>query len=129
MDRILERLSFLEQVVAGNPEGDAIASTLKLMRAGVGTYGEPLHIAARLKVAEKFLKNENVSKDDISRCIIQSLALRDSMNISAITREVVTMRGRASRRIIRSRIKALEDRGFVKKLDGKVPVYQLNMDQ
>jgi len=125
MDQILERLSLLENMVAGSPEGGAIAATLRLMRAGVGAYGEPLKIAARLKSAEGVLKDAAVSKDDISRCIVQSLALRESLNISALTREVEAMRGKASRRIIRDRLKQLEEKGLIEKIDGKVPKYKL----
>lgn len=125
MDRILERLSLLEGAMMGSPDGEAMATTLKLMRAGIGAYGEPLKVAARLKVAERALRDGAVAKDDISRCIVQSLALRDSLNISAITREVEAMRGRASRRIIRDRLKLLEGRGLLARIDGKVPKYRL----
>ena len=125
MDRILERLAYLEGMMMGNPEGEAIATTLKLMRAGIGAYGEPLKVASRLKSAEKILRDEKVAKDDISRCIVQSLALRELQNISAITREVEAMRGRASRRIIRERLRMLEGRGLLEKINGKVPRYRL----
>jgi len=125
MDRILERLSVLEGAMLSSPEGEAIASTLRLMRAGIGAYGEPLKVASRLKVADRALKDESIAKDDISRCILQSLALRESLNISAITREVESMRGKASRRIIRDRLKLLEGRGLVDKTDSKTPKYRL----
>jgi hypothetical protein len=125
MDRILERLSYLEGIMMGNPDAEALSTTLKLMRAGIGAYGEPLKVAARLKNAERILRDATIAKDDISRCIIQSLALRESLNISAITREVESMRGKASRRIVRDRLLSMVERGLVKKVEGKVPKYQM----
>lgn len=53
--------------------------------------------------------------DDISRVIIQSLALRGSMNISQLTREVKAQRGKASRKTVRIKLKALMEKGLVEK--------------
>ncbi len=46
--------------------------------------------------------------------IIQSLSVKDRMNISELTRSVRRIRGTASRRIIINRIKKLERMGLVK---------------
>ncbi len=88
-------------------------------------YGEPLKIAARLKDAQAFLQQKAIAQDDISRCVIQALAVKGPLNISAITRQVSAMRGKASRRIVRQRVQKLHQQGILVKMDDKTPTYEL----
>jgi hypothetical protein len=125
LDEILARLKLLEELILEKPEFEALSAALRLTRAGIGMYGEPLRIAARLKSAQEYLQRKPIAQDDISRCIIQALAMKGPLNISAITRQVASMRGRASRRIVRERIKRLQDRGVLMRTDGKTPTYDL----
>jgi hypothetical protein len=125
LDQILDRLKLLEELILEKPEFEGLSAALRLTRAGIGMYGEPLKIAARLKSVQEYLQRKPIAQDDISRCIIQALAMKGSLNISAITRQVASMRGRASRRIVRERIKKLLDQGVLMRTDGKTPTYDL----
>ena len=53
-------------------------------------------------------------KDSISRDIVKVLFERDGQNISQITEKLKDMRGTASRRIVRERLKGLEGKGVVR---------------
>ena len=66
-------------------------------------------------------------KDHISREIVRVLMERSRQNISQITELVRSKRGTASRRIIRERIKELEEKEIiVKNLKGKTYAYSIS---
>jgi hypothetical protein len=125
LDQILHRLDLLEELILEKPEYEGLATALRLTRVGIGMYGEPLKIAARLRSAEVYLHQKPIAQDDISRCIVQAVAVKGALNISAITRQVTSMRGKASRRIVRERVKKLQEQGVLLKANGKVPLYEL----
>jgi len=65
-------------------------------------------------------------KDQISRDIVRVLLDKTDLNISQITENVRSKRGTASRRIIRERLKELEEKDIVQKqIKGKIYVYRL----
>jgi len=126
---ILQRLDFLEKLILEKPEYADMAASLQLTKVGIGLYGEPLRIASRLKAAQEYLRQKPIAQDDISRCVVQALAMKGALNVSAITRQVATMRGKASRRIVRDRVQRLVKQGVLLKKEGRVPVYELVEDK
>lgn len=125
LDRIIHRLDLLEKLVLEKPEYEGLTAALQLTRVGIGMYGEPLKVASSLKSAERFLHQKMIAQDDISRCVVQALAVKGSLNISAITRQVAAMRGKASRRIVRGRMEKLVRQGILLKAEGQIPTYRL----
>ena len=66
-------------------------------------------------------------KDPISKDIIKVLVDKNGQNISQITEGLRSRRGRASRRIVREKLKALEEQGIVEqKEEGAVPFYYIS---
>jgi len=127
LDVLIRRLENLTRILMENPEYVELALFTRLFSLSMKAYNEPLKILSRIRAAERILKDAAIRRDEISRCIIQALALRGPLNISAITREVRAMRGKASRRIVRDRLKILRDRGIVKSVEGFGKKFDLQM--
>ncbi len=125
LDTIMSRLETIERVLSDSLERPELASTISNLRAGVLLVKEPISALERLSAATKYLHQRSVEKDEISRIIIQTLALRGPQNTSQIERAVREARGHASRRIIRTRIQSLINEGIVQAGKGQGAVYEL----
>ena len=108
---VLDRLEKLESMVLDQrryEEAYMLSVLVKILK--MGSY--PLELSndiKRLMKVQEWLGVERI-KDDIIRAILEVLALKGPMNISTLTREV---RRKASRRIIRNKIKELVRRGIL----------------
>jgi hypothetical protein len=122
---IMSRLETIERILSDSLEHPALASTVSNLRAGVLLVKEPIAALERLSAASKYLHRRSVEKDELSRLIIQTLALNGPQNTSQIERALREARGHASRRIVRSRLRGLTDDGIVQVEKGKGTVYKL----
>jgi len=125
LDHIIKRLDTIETVMVNSQQNPELSSLLSDLKVGVSLYSEPLKAIKRLYDARKFLKTREVERDELSRLIIQALALRGELNISQLERELRSARGTASRRIIRTRLAKLEKDGVVKLVEGWGRKYKL----
>lgn len=125
LDTIIKRLDTIEAAVAASQQTSQLSGVLSDLRSGIALYSEPLKAIQRLYDARRFLKIQAVEKDEISRLIVQSLAMRGELNVSQIERAVRAQRGSASRRIIRQRLKALQQSGVVEPTPGSGHKYKL----
>jgi Fic family protein len=122
---IMSRLETIERILSDSLEHPELASTVSNLRAGVLLVKEPIAALERLSAARKYLHQRSVEKDELSRLIIQTLALEGPQNTSQIERALREARGHASRRIVRSRLRRLIDEGIVQPEKGKGTVYKL----
>ena len=125
LDTIMSRLATIEQVLSESLEHPELASTISGLRAGVLLVKEPITALERLSTASKYVRRRSVEKDEISRLIIQTLALKGPQNTSQIERAIREARGHASRRIIRSRIQNLIQEGILRPGKGRGASYEL----
>jgi len=125
LDTITNRLELIERILSDSLEHPELASTITNLRTGVLLVKEPIVALQRLSTATKYIHRRSVEKDEISRLIIQTLALKGPQNTSQIERAVREARGHASRRIVRSRIQNLASEGIVKPGKGRGATYEL----
>ncbi len=119
---VLERIEELEDALRKL----GISSTeLYLASELATTMSIPAYLAleATRRLVSIFSREE---LDPISRSILKALSICDKLSVSEITRRVRAFRGRASRRIIREKLRILEEKGYVINVgNDKRPLYML----
>jgi len=101
----LQRLERLEELLGSMSEEAMIASRLAV------AFSMPAMRA--VEAARRVVEAYRFVSDPISRAIVEALADCEPKSISEITRLVRELRGSASRRIVRERLRLLEERGVV----------------
>jgi hypothetical protein len=103
LDWIIRRLNYLESVLAESQQYPEVASLLRSLKIGTIVYDEPLKTLNRLISVRHLL--ESVSpKDEMSRIILNAIALKGAQNVSQLSREVQYQRGKSSRTTVRKRL-------------------------
>lgn len=106
LDWIINRLNYLETVLAESQQYPEVVDFLQNLKIGTAMYGEPLKTLNRIVSARKLIETTSI-KDEINKRIVNYIALKGPKNISELTREIKRQRGKASRTTIRNRIKYL----------------------
>ena len=118
MERMMRRLDYLEAILTESRQYPELAQLMGDLKVGAALYGEPLKLIQRLLGVRRYLEKTPDSRDEVSRIILNSLALKGPMNISQMTREVERERGTASRVTVRKRVQDLLEEGAIEKGDG-----------
>jgi hypothetical protein len=118
MERMMRRLDYFEAILTESRQYPELAQLMGDLKVGAALYGEPLKLIQRLLGVRRYLERTPDSRDEVSRIILNSLALRGPMNISQMTREVERERGTASKVTVRKRVQDLLEEGAIEKGDG-----------
>lgn len=114
LDWIIRRLDYLEAVLTKSQKYPEVIELLKGLRLGTVLYGEPMKTLNRLVSARRLLESAP-QRDEMSRIILNAIAIKGPQNISQLTREVLRQRGKASRTTVRGRVRRLLQRGILVK--------------
>ena len=118
LELMLKRLDYLEAVMTQNQEYPELSHVMSSLRVGTSLYSEPLKLIQRLVSVQRRLKRSEEPRDQISRIILNVLAIKGPQNVSGLTREVQLDRGTGSRVTIRKKLLELIDEGLVQKGEG-----------
>jgi len=118
LERVMSRLDYMEAILTESRKYPELARLMGDLKVGAALYGEPLRLIQRLLGVRRYLEKAPESRDEVSRIVLNSLALRGPMNISQLTREVEKEKGSASRVTVRKRVRELLEEGVVEKGEG-----------
>lgn len=113
LEEVIHRLNSLEAMITETRKFPEVASLMRDLKIGAQLYDEPLKMIQRLIEVKHFLDRNLESRDEITREILNSLALKGPMNISELTREMKGIRGKASRVTVKKHIDTLTEKKMV----------------
>ena len=115
---MMKRLDYLEALMTQNQEYPELSQIMGSLRVGTSLYSEPLKLIQRLVSVQRRLRHGEEPRDEISRIILNVLAIKGPQNVSSLTREVQQERGKGSRVTTRKKLMELIDEGLVEKAEG-----------
>lgn len=117
LEAMMRRLDHLEAVLTESRQYPEMAQLMGDLRVGASLYSEPLKLIQRLISVRRHLGRGEEHRDEVSRIIMNALALKGPMNVSQLTREVQRERGKGSRVTVRSKLLELAEEGVVERGD------------
>lgn len=119
LEAVMRRLDLIEAVLTEQKNYPELAAIMGDLKMSAALYNEPLKLIQRLITARRVLQRSPEPRDEVSRLILNTLAVKGAMNVSQISREVASTRGSASRVTVRKRLKDLLEEGVItKNIDG-----------
>jgi len=118
LEIMMKRLDYMENLMTQNQEYSEAARVIGGLRIGTSLYSEPLKLIQRLMSVQRRLKRSEEPRDEISRIILNVLAIKGPQNVSSLAREVQLERGTGSRVTIRKKLVELMEEGLIEKGDG-----------
>jgi len=115
---MMKRLDYMEALMTQNQEYPELSRVMSGLKVGTSLYSEPLKLIQRLMSVQRRLKRSDEPRDEISRIILNVLAIKGPQNVSSLTREVQLERGTGSRVTIRKKLIELMDEGLIEKGEG-----------
>jgi len=117
LEAMMRRLDHLEAVLTESRQYPEMAQLMGDLRVGASLYSEPLKLIQRLISVRRHLSHGEEHRDEVSRIIMNALALRGPMNVSQLTREAQRERGKGSRVTVRNKLLELAEEGVVERGD------------
>jgi DNA-binding transcriptional ArsR family regulator len=115
LETVIRRLDLIEAVLTEQRSYPELAALMGDLKMSANLYNEPLKLIQRLITAKRIVQRSEEPRDEVSRLILNSLAIRGPMNVSGLAREITSVRGSASRVTVRKRLKALLEEGVIVK--------------
>jgi len=118
LEAVMRRLDLIEAVLTEQRSYPELAAVMSDLRMSASLYNEPLKLIQRLITVRRITQRAE-PRDEVSRIILNTLAVKGALNVSELAREVAVARGSASRVTVRKRLSILIDEGILKKnVDG-----------
>ena len=118
LELMMKRLDYMEALMTQSQEYPELSRVMSGLKVGTSLYSEPLKLIQRLISVQRRLKRSEEPRDEISRIILNVLAIKGPQNVSSLTREVQMERGKGSRVTIRKKLLELMDEDLIEKGEG-----------
>jgi predicted transcriptional regulator len=114
LEAVMRRLDLIEAVLTEQRSYPELVAVMSDLRMSASLYNEPLKLIQRLITVRRITQRAE-PRDEVSRIILNTLAVKGALNVSELAREVAVARGSASRVTVRKRLSILIEEGIIKK--------------
>jgi len=87
LEAVMRRLDFIEAILTEQKNYPELAAIMGDLKLSATLYNEPLKLIQRLILARRYEERTSEPRDETSRFILNALAVKGPLNISALTGE------------------------------------------